>query len=235
MTTGYESRRACMICVEIAGTGFVNKGAELMLLAAVRALAESGLPIMPVAHLRQGSAAQRAAAGCGSVTSIGASRFSLVDAAITTACNLLPERTVAAVGAVRQRDVDVVLDASGFAYSDKWGEVGARATARRYRAWKRAKSVLVLLPQAFGPFDISAVRSAVGTVVGLADLVFARDESSLEYLKCAFGDDERFALAPDFTNLLSAEVGEAGKALTDHVVFVPNRRMVTLFTYNNTL
>ncbi|WP_430456068.1 polysaccharide pyruvyl transferase family protein [Rheinheimera sp.] len=110
-------------------------------------------------------------------------------------------------GFVFESDVDLILDASGFAYGDQWGGRNVRLLGAEIRRLKRHKAGYILLPQAFGPFSKPADKQALAQGLPQALLVCARDEQSFQYLKeCApEADIQQFA---DFTNLVAPRLPE---------------------------
>jgi colanic acid/amylovoran biosynthesis protein len=138
--------------------------------------------------------------------------------------------------AVRRRfglssDADVagVLDAAGFAYSDQFGPRSAVQVAHAAAWWKRRGIKIVLLPQAFGPFENRELRHAMRTYLSLADLVFARDDQSYRNLTGLRVDIE-VGRAPDFTSVLD------GVHLPEHDIYanrpaiVPSARMIHMLS-----
>lgn len=211
---------------EIMGVNFVNKGAELMLRAVVEACRTSRPELVPAVALRHGSFGQRTRAGVRHLLRIGAAKAVAVEGPLVAATRLLPHSTRLPLDLVREDDVSVVLDASGFAYSDQWGPAIIHANARHIRRWKRAGYRYVLLPQAFGPFERRDVRDPMRELLEAADLVFARDRESLAHLEALGVRVDHVRLAADFTNLLDPDRSIRTPSLRDHVVFIPNLRMV---------
>lgn len=126
-----------------------------------------------------------------------------------------------------RREVDVVLDASGFAYGDYWDlkklemRLGAFA-----RDWKTADNTLVVLPQALGPFHKPSLRAAFGKALDGVDLLYARDRISLEHVNELANGHGNVRLAPDFTNLLKPELPKRLAHLAGRALIIPNEKMV---------
>src|SRR5262245_25087034 len=88
----------------------------------------------------------------------------------------LPLRARSALGLVAESELDVVLDASGFAYGDFWQALKLnRRLIRPLPRWRRRETTVVLLPQAFGPFTTAKIRRSMRMVIDGADLIYARD------------------------------------------------------------
>ncbi|PTX10671.1 colanic acid/amylovoran biosynthesis protein [Pontibacter mucosus] len=138
----------------------------------------------------------------------------------------LPKTVRRSFNIILDEEVDVILDGSGFAYGDFWG---ANKPLRRFqnvlagKTSRNAKSIL--LPQALGPFDDDKVRRSFNKVLDKSDLVFVRDEQSMEYMINAYGLQQKFILAPDFTNLVDA--GPEQNYPEGEICLIPNYKMFT--------
>src|SRR5690554_3465273 len=106
--------------IEIRKAGFINKGAELMLHAVVQKVKqrypEATLVIAPT-HEKAGRPFSKfAPLGLYPKASLWYKGLQLGNLAA-----VLPKRIREMYGIVLEREVDVVLDAAGFSYSDQWG------------------------------------------------------------------------------------------------------------------
>lgn len=212
------------LMIEIREAGFRNKGAELM----QRAIRDRLAREMPDARLvmtpNRVSAprAQRKAAGF--LHKASYRRFGIDWARPAV---LLPAALRRRFGLVLDRELDAVLDAAGFAYSDQWGTRKVQRLASASERWAAQGTRLVLLPQAFGPFNEPQGAAAIRRAVVNARLVFARDAESHAYLAAAGAEMTRVRIAPDFTNLLPGTPMErVGNRYYDRVCIVPNARML---------
>jgi polysaccharide pyruvyl transferase WcaK-like protein len=118
---------------------------------------------------------------------------------------------VCRIGTLVQRsEINVILDASGFAYGDAWPTKKLKhRLAETILRRKEGKPLVILLPQAFGPFSDPSARKLIRAAVPSADLAFARDDASLSFLEEAIGaESPSLRRAPDFTNLLQAPAVE---------------------------
>lgn len=208
--------------VEVIGGGFDNKGAELMTLA-VRQRLHSWDPThrlyMP---LNSGSPSARARAGYGAALHVDSSRFDRAHRLLEAASHLMPagRRTVGC------SDVDVVLDISGFVYSDAWGARHTERHATMFRALKDGGAKIVLMPQAFGPFTGEAIRGATRSLLDTASLTFARDAVSMGFLEDLGELPGTVEIAPDFTNLVVPNERTALVEPPAAVAVVPNVRLL---------
>ena len=212
--------------VLLTGTNFLNKGAELMMHAVLdelRSWPEVEAVAMP---LEAGSFAQRAAVGVRHLFGRKVDRLPVVEPLIAAVGNVIPRRIATARGVVRARDVRLVLDASGYSYSDRSGRRPSERSARTYARYASAGATVVLLPQAFGPFERDEVRSAFRGVLAATSLAFARDAESLEYVRGVADGPGRLALAPDFTiPTPGTPIGVEGR-YRGRACLVPNVRML---------
>lgn len=213
--------------IEIRMAGFVNKGAELMLRAVLAQLRErypdAVLTMVPTGPQGEQPYDQLARAGL-------RPKFSLRYGGQEWGDLLhgVPARLRRRYGLVLDREVDVVIDAAGFAYSDQWGVVHARALAEAVSRWRRRGTGLILLPQAFGPFADTALSRAMSRIHAGADLVIARDAESYSHLLATVGTEDKLRIYPDFTNLLDGVVPESFDPAVHGVCLVPNARMLDM-------
>ena len=141
--------------------------------------------------------------------------------------SLVPRKLRRRYGFITHDEVDVVFDAAGFAYSDKWGIQPSRDLAARAKQLKSSGKRFILLPQAFGPFGSEAIREAIREAIDHVDLAFARDAVSYQNLVSVVGERRNIRRAPDFTNVLSAvDVAIEPAPLAPRVAIVPNCRML---------
>jgi polysaccharide pyruvyl transferase WcaK-like protein len=214
-------RKGRMINIEILGARFKNKGAHLMLIAVVEKLSTA----YPNARL--------------------AIRWKLKKSMKTGGLKLYkkPSESESFVGDLilriryskraRKRkqlildsEIDLVLDISGFQYSDKFGHGNIANRAKRMRKLKRAGKKVFLLPQGFGPFEAPRVQRAIHTVVDHAELIFARDQDSYDHMERLVGKRSNIVMSPDFTNLLKGTLPDKFTAKEARVCLIPNTQMI---------
>lgn len=209
------------INVEILGIWPHNKGALLML----EAIRERFLQEFPNARLAvpcTWPADQRLGLGLHCTYPRERGRFDT-----SRLAGLLPKRLRTDVGLLSPRDVDVVLDASGFAYGDYWGLRKLQHRLLRVaRHWKTSDRTLILLPQALGPFEGKGMAAAWREAQRSADLVYVRDRASMAYVQATGTQDGNVRLSPDFTNLLHPELPERLAGVRGAFLVIPNERVV---------
>ncbi len=211
--------------VEMRKAGFVNKGAELMLRAVLeqvqaqypeaRTVMEPGRDRSPYPYQ------QRAKLGLYQKAWLWRKGIPFGDLAA-----LMPGRLREMYGVVLDKEIDVVLDAAGFAYTDQWGPELSEELARSSARWKSRGAKVILLPQAFGPFGDGKSKEAVKRFVENADLIYARERISYEYLTDIVGKAEHIKQCPDFTNLIEGRCPDYFDRITHQICIVPNFRMM---------
>jgi hypothetical protein len=128
-------------------------------------------------------------------------------------------------GVARGEDLAAVLDCSGYAYGDAWTTHRMKRREAYYRRLKQHGAVLVLLPQALGPFEKPEVREWSTRVLSLFDLIYARDPVSKAHVDELDLPDERVKVAPDITHLLEGTPADRA-CWESKVCVVPNTRMI---------
>lgn len=210
---------AASITLEMVGTGTHNLGAMLM----ANAIA---------ARVRDANPANRivVGAGFGDAFARGALQLNLIDDVPGRVAGpylrFSPRSVRQLLGIVRRREVCAVLDASGFAYSDAFGAAPAKHILQKLAQAERRGQKLILLPQAYGPFENPKVAELCRKLFHRADLIFARDQESLRMTNDLLGQ-EKAQLCPDITiSLQSTESIPVKVQLPERfVAIVPNFRM----------
>ena len=211
--------------IEIRKAGFVNKGAELMLHAALQKL-QSRYPdatFVMAPTTEKSDHPYRKFVKLGFFPKASLWRYGIQWGNLA---NLAPRQLREMYGVVLDREVDVVIDAAGFAYSDQWGDEPSIELAQSAKAWKKNGTRVILLPQALGPFTTEKIQAAMKAVVDNVDLVFARERVSYEHLTRLTGERDNVRQAPDFTNLISGVLPADFDIQQNRFCIVPNCRML---------
>lgn len=201
----------------ITGGNFTNQGAYLMLCAAAEQI-RSRWDAQPVIAMQTGSERAKRWVGLDSLLEFPKLRIS-VWGGNPDRLRGLRHRMPFVVGA----EIDAVFDVSGFVFSDEWAHLDLRRRADDLIRWSGRGVPVVLLPQAFGPFQ--HVTEPVSDLLDACELVYARDPDSANFLKgiarsaTAF---EKIAVATDFTTVLRSEEPRGSAHLRGMVPIVAN-------------
>lgn len=213
--------------IEIKGVQFVNKGAELMLHAVLQQMRlhwpDAKLVLAPNVNSPYEKRAligalQRMPMRKGPVDLNPFTRF-------------LPTRLRrwlrSHFGIVFACDIDVVLDASGFAYGDQWTEGNSKFLCAEIRHFAAMNKAYILLPQALGPFNRESEIARLKLALPEAALICAREESSFAHVRKLIGDAPNLVQFPDFTNLVTGEVPAYYTGGDKKVLIIPNSNMLS--------
>jgi polysaccharide pyruvyl transferase WcaK-like protein len=213
------------VLTEVRRTGFANKGAQLMLLAAQQRLrarfANSQIVLapsrpsgsQPIAQIWKGDF-------------LAKSSFRRLGLDWGELAAVVPGNLRKRIRLVLKKEVDLVLDAAGFAYGSPWSNDALFQLKLQAQHCRRHRIPLILLPQAFGRFDDPTGRRHLSYIADVADLIFARDTTSLKNLHDALGHRSNIDIAPDFTCLVPGRTLARVDNFGDNVAIVPNIRML---------
>ncbi len=208
--------------IEIRKAAFVNKGAELMFCAILEKMKQEFPDAKFVMETdRDAPYEKRALLGL-----YQKPRFFRFGVQLGECFRFFPEKFKDKLGIVDDKQVDVVLDAAGFAYSDQWGVRSSQELANSCKRWRKNGTIVILMPQAFGPFKNGCSQKYIKSVMDNADLVFAREKVSYGYLERVVGKRSNLRMAPDFTNLVEGVLPENFDSVNNRFCLVPNYRMV---------
>lgn len=213
--------------VQLRGVNFSNKGSELMIHAVVQRMSDVYTDAIVAADVRTGNFHQRSEAGLHHLAAVYSGRYPIARPIVGSLASLVPRGLRQACHLVTGDQVEAVLDASGFAYTDQWGPRISEFTAQLCTIWKNAGKKIIFLPQAFGPFRGARIQRAVAQITAHADLMFARDRISYGCLLELAEDPSRIHLAPDFTNIVSGRLRGFYEALENQPCIIPNHKMVS--------
>jgi polysaccharide pyruvyl transferase WcaK-like protein len=228
------------VIIEIHGAGFQNKGAELMLRAAVSELRRRLPQFVPAIDPAYGPYDARcglrlhqifpARFHVGSKAFSRRFRYQKLFASLAGAklMRLMLGVPLSSYGCVSLGCIEGLIDVAGFAYTDQWGSKPTRDFASLTAYYKRREKPVIMLPQAFGPFQRNETRAAFKEILRNATLIFARDQQSHEYILELGADPDRISKAPDIT-LFYPDLSTEG-APTDgregYACLVPNVRVL---------
>ncbi len=215
--------------IEIRKVNFVNKGAELMLLAILDRL-RSRYPdakiVMQPVNARKGYPAGADYLERAKLNLYQKVHFRKYGIEWDKIFNYVPKGFRDRFGLVLDSEVDIVLDAAGFAYGDQQGVMNTVGTALDVKRWKKNNTIVIFMPQAFGPFKNKKIKKAFQTILELADRIFIRDKISYKYVEELNPIQENYSLYPDFTNLLEGTLPNNFNTEENKICIVPNIRML---------
>lgn len=209
--------------IEIKGVGFLNKGAELMMHAVLQKVGEK-IPQARFVLAPDVNSSYEKRARLGLYQKLWFSKFGIPLGMYFG--RYIHKRLREYYGLVCHEEIKIVLDASGFSYTDQGGPGSSVLMTNAIKRWKKNNTKVVLLPQAMGPFTSKQIRNAFAQVVEKADLVFPRDEISYKHVTDLVGEQKHVIQAPDFTNLVKGVVPEEFKGKEGRFCIIPNYRMI---------
>ena len=125
-------------------------------------------------------------------------------------------------------NVDYFIDGSGLLFSDKRisSPLFAKIWDKRLGLYKRNGSKIIFLPQGFGPIKKQCTKNTIAALDKYADLIFAREKTSFNYLSRAVVNKDKVKLYTDFTSLVGGEVPALYEHLKGKVCIIPNIQMI---------
>jgi polysaccharide pyruvyl transferase WcaK-like protein len=207
--------------IEITGAGFANKGAELMLNAIIEQISRRVSNVKFVMQPKEHDYEQRSKLGLYQKIYFHKYGFDF-----SMLGKYIPKKIRARYGMVAEREIDVVMDASGFAYGDQWGQKNIINKVDEVEKFKKLGKRYIFLPQAFGPFQVSNIQQLFAKMVKNADLVYARDRESYNHIVKITGSLPHIRLAPDFTNIMDGRVTDYFRDNECRACLIPNSKMI---------
>lgn len=211
--------------IEIRKAGFINKGAELMLLSILTRLRsrypDAVIVIEPTHKTSSQPWDKIVDLGLYPKASLYYKSFQWGRIAA-----LLPTKAREMFGLILDKEIDVVIDAAGFAYSDQWGSNSSLELADSSARWRKQGTKVILMPQAFGPYENLRIRKAIQKAVNNIDLIMPREQTSYDYLIEVVGSRDNISIYPDFTNLMAGVLPDYFDRNIYGVCLVPNYRMI---------
>jgi colanic acid/amylovoran biosynthesis protein len=193
---------------EVANLQRSNRGAEQLLTTAAQRLSgRSYTPVVTAAKVDR-----QLVNRLGMKQYLGNPRAQPID-------RLIPPLDVA--GFVSVKALGGVFDASGYALGDPWGTHTAEWISRKYRQWSSQSLPIVALPQAYGPFEQVEVADAARIALNQCRLIYAREETSYDYLMKLGIDPTVCRIAPDVTLAEKPELHNQ-RPKANRLVVVPN-------------
>ena len=212
--------------IEVTGIGYPNKGAELMLSAIVEQIQAEWKKgtIVSTKPTRRKDLGYLTLSRCGCHQKATYKWRGLDVGRI--AANLCSSRSLRTFGLIADKEIDVILDSSGLRYSDKWGVNSIEKAICDYQRAKKRGAKIILMPQAFGPFENNEVRRAMVRMHEIVDRIYARDDTSYKFLRELFPISEKIQQAFDFTSLCEGTPPKDWHHFKGKIAIIPNQRML---------
>ena len=211
--------------IQLKGVGEINKGAYLMFLSIVEYFKKyhSDKDITFVVHL--GHKFSKDLAEIHNIKPLVKTKRKGIE--FKSIIKKIPFSIRRKINLYIDDDLDVILDASGFLYGDQWPVRSIKGTlSNDIKKLRSNGTKVILMPQAFGSFNNTDVEKEVKIIIDNANLIFARDLISLQYLTDSFGKRDNIFLAPDFTNILSTSDTSFTDNKTHRVLLIPNIKLL---------
>ena len=125
-------------------------------------------------------------------------------------------------------NVDIILDASGFKFSDQWGHTDSYLTEKinYYKSLISNRKIIIFLPQAFGPFESQNGIKSAEMISKYPNLVYARDKISFKFLK-NFNKKNILKLSPDITLKTKGVFPKHLTKYRNSILLIPNKKMLS--------
>ncbi len=217
--------------VLLSGVETENKGAELMLYAILQELERShpeATVYIERNRVKQGLRYIKSPINIQFITPTGTMKlFSKIHAVgILNRLGLYWSKldTINAAG-----KVDLYIDGSGLYFSDQMriSKLTNSILRHRLKHLRKSGSKIVYLPQAFGPLLLQETKEAIALLDKYANLVFARERVSYDYLEPLITNSDKFRISTDFTSLVSGRFPKQFEHLKCAVCVIPNERMIS--------
>lgn len=127
------------------------------------------------------------------------------------------------------KNIDLVLDGGGFQFSDQfvYSEQVLNSWEDYYKELKSNGTKIILLSQAFGPFENERSKRTISLINDYVDVVIAREGTSNDYLLKAGINPAKLWLYSDFTLAVSGTIPHRYQSLAGKVCIIPNKKMIS--------
>jgi colanic acid/amylovoran biosynthesis protein len=222
--------------IEIRGVQFENKGAQLMLHAVLQQLSDR-LPTATVALRPNAGTTYRELCSVAALIKVPLRKQAVDLNPLSYSWPTWLDVALQNFGVVAEGSVDAVLDASGFAYGDRWGSAALDASTAELLRFKQHGKPYVFLPQAFGPFKTtSAAAREWAAALASSPLVAVRDQQSAASLRALMPSARNIHLYPDITVGLTVTPNNQGqqyqlqRSEEKLALLIPNVRLLEQLT-----
>lgn len=202
---------------------FENKGAELMMRTAIQQLKQlDGFKVVLAAN-PAAPYEKRCEVGAYQYFSLSFGKLDL-----NSLTYILPKKLTKwlsqTYGIVLESELDTVLDASGYAYGDKWPLRGLERTCNQIKRMFKHNKKYIFMPQMLGPFENPTSQKLIKEAFPKASLVVAREDTSYKCVTDITGKNANTVVGPDFTNLLQVSKMQRD---SNRLIVIPNSNMIS--------
>ena len=126
------------------------------------------------------------------------------------------------------KNIDVVLDAGGFQFSDQFwiDDITVKRWQNFLTKLHERGCAIIFLPQAFGPFHNPVWYPLIKTLGENADIVMPRENISKTYLSELNFPTNKLKVYPDFTSLVKGIFPKKYESLKGGIAIIPNTQMI---------
>ncbi len=122
-----------------------------------------------------------------------------------------------------------LLDVGGYQFGDPWGEEHARRRLKSVRLFSLFGNAVFFMPQTWGPFSTDSIGKAVRSIVDIAQVVYARDRASLEFLQQLAGaENPKVRFAHDVAWNFRGDGLEVGRRLIQETGLSMEKNSITV-------
>lgn len=212
--------------IELKGVEFENKGAELMLQGLLQRI-EQYWPEAEIALTPSAKANFQQRISVKAWQKLSLRKLYLDLNSLTYYLPKAARDYLKKWGVVTEADIDVVIDASGFSYSDQWSpKMSIRHLSAEIERNAKHQKPYIFMPQAMGPFSDAGVRKQIAKSFPKAALVCAREAATFKYIHDITGDFKALKQFGDFTNAVKGVLPEGFDTSKPMACIVPNKNMV---------
>ncbi len=139
---------------------------------------------------------------------------------------ILPKNLRKKFKLVRVKDIDVVLDTSGFYLGDQWPNKHMLKMVDSYKKYKKHGAKIILMPKAFGPINKEGTIALAKGLFSIADVIYARDKFSLSELEKHGIKGDKIKLCPDYSSVVKPQKDSNQEKYKGMVCLIPNFRFI---------
>jgi len=205
----------------ITGGGFINKGAEAMVLTTAHAIKKRFKNVKIFIPVE-------------SQSSIKARENGLIPVKKDNIKSKLGRLFNKIRSAYLYLKCKTFIDVGGYQFGDPWGEKLAERKAIMVKRCNRLGNQVFFMPQAWGPFSSPGIINTVRSIIETATLSYVRDKTSMSEVKKIMGKDtSKVRFAHDIAwNFQGAELDLGRKLINDIGLTANKNKLIICVTPN---